>query len=182
MSCGVGHRCCSENPTLLWLWCRPAAVNSNSTPSLRNSICHKWGPEKQSQKKKKKKKSLLINPYRISVNIPKSTQQANTGSVVLLSLTLSENEYCWLKPSTGVTFQRKSEKEREADTNAASLRLSPLEMVTVSSGHLNIPQVSPVSQLADSVGFFVLFCFVFFFLGPYLWHKEVPRPWVESEL
>uniref|UniRef100_A0A4X1U1X1 Apolipoprotein B n=1 Tax=Sus scrofa TaxID=9823 RepID=A0A4X1U1X1_PIG len=75
---------------------------------------------------------------RISVNIPKSTQQANTGSVVLLSLTLSENEYCWLKPSTGVTFQRKSEKEREADTNAASLRLSPLEMVTV---ELEVPQL-----------------------------------------
>uniref|UniRef100_A0A8D0ZXA8 Apolipoprotein B n=1 Tax=Sus scrofa TaxID=9823 RepID=A0A8D0ZXA8_PIG len=75
---------------------------------------------------------------RISVNIPKSTQQANTGSVVLLSLTLLENEYCWLKPSTGVTFQRKSEKEREADTNAASLRLSPLEMVTV---ELEVPQL-----------------------------------------
>ena len=29
----------------------------------------------------------------------------------------------------------------------------------------------------------LLFCFVlFFFLGPYLWHMEVPRPGVKSEL
>ena len=30
MSCGVGRRCgsdqCVEDPVLLWLWCRPAAV------------------------------------------------------------------------------------------------------------------------------------------------------------
>ena len=25
MSCGVGHRCCSD-PALLWLWCRPVAT------------------------------------------------------------------------------------------------------------------------------------------------------------
>ena len=25
MSCGVGHRCCSD-PALLWLWHRPAGV------------------------------------------------------------------------------------------------------------------------------------------------------------
>ena len=25
MNCGVGHRCGSD-PTLLWLWCRPAAI------------------------------------------------------------------------------------------------------------------------------------------------------------
>ena len=29
---------------------------------------------------------------------------------------------------------------------------------------------------------FALFCFVFCFLGPYLWHMEVPRPGVKSEL
>ena len=25
VSCGIGHRRCSD-PTLLWLWCRPAAI------------------------------------------------------------------------------------------------------------------------------------------------------------
>ena len=26
MSCGIGRRCSSSNPTLLWLWCRLAAT------------------------------------------------------------------------------------------------------------------------------------------------------------
>ena len=29
---------------------------------------------------------------------------------------------------------------------------------------------------------FILFHFIFFFLGPYLWHKQVPRPEAELEL
>ena len=64
ISCGIGHRCCS-NLALLWLWCRPASV---LTPSLGTSIC--------CPKKKKKKVSqqwqcqiLNILSHQVTPNI-----------------------------------------------------------------------------------------------------------------
>ena len=56
LCCGICCRCGSDLE-LLWLWCRPAAVSSNSTPSLRTSICRWCSPRK---KRKKKKKILLV--------------------------------------------------------------------------------------------------------------------------
>ena len=52
MSCGVGSRSCSD-PTLLWLWYRPAAA----TPirPLAWELPHAVGEALKSQKKKKKK-------------------------------------------------------------------------------------------------------------------------------
>ena len=46
MSCGVGHRC-SSDPTLLWLWRKPAAAALIQIPSLGTFTCHRYGPEKQ---------------------------------------------------------------------------------------------------------------------------------------
>ena len=45
LSCGVGHKCGSD-PMLLWLWCRPAAVTPDLTPSLGTSICYRCSPKK----------------------------------------------------------------------------------------------------------------------------------------
>ena len=64
VGCGVGHGCILD-PALLWLWCRSEAVNSNSTPNLGTSICHRCGPKNQKKKRKKKKavrlKSVKLN-------------------------------------------------------------------------------------------------------------------------
>ena len=49
VSCDVDWRC-SLNPVLLWLWYRPLAVSSNSTPGLGTSICHRCGPKKENKK------------------------------------------------------------------------------------------------------------------------------------
>ena len=35
-----------KDPTLLWLWCRPAAAALIRPLSLGTSICHKHGPQK----------------------------------------------------------------------------------------------------------------------------------------
>jgi len=45
VSCGVGCRSGSD-PALLWLWHRPGGYSSDSTPSLRTSICRGSGPKK----------------------------------------------------------------------------------------------------------------------------------------
>ena len=52
-----------------------------------------------------------------------------------------------------------------------------LQMVWFGTSYLlsYISVCSPLKQI-------FLFCFVFFFLGPYLWHMEVPRVGAESEL
>ena len=54
MSCGVGHGW-GLDPSLLWLWCRPAAAALIQTLSLGTSICHGCGPIKQKIKKLKLK-------------------------------------------------------------------------------------------------------------------------------
>ena len=51
MSCDIGRRR-GQDPALLWLWCRLAAVSSDSTTSLGTSTCHGCGPKKQKKKKK----------------------------------------------------------------------------------------------------------------------------------
>ena len=40
-----------KDPALLWLWCRPPAVSSDSIPSLGTSKCHRCSPKKQKNKK-----------------------------------------------------------------------------------------------------------------------------------
>ena len=53
MSCGVGHRHRSD-PSLLWLWCRPAAAATIWTLSLGTSICCRCGTLKKKKRQKKK--------------------------------------------------------------------------------------------------------------------------------
>ena len=74
----------------------------------------------------------------------------NPPSVVLVSLTLSEHGYCWLKPRTEVTYRENQGKKQKLSPMLPSLRVSPLETVTVNSGHRNNPQSFPVSKSADS--------------------------------
>ena len=45
----------SSDPTLLWLWCRPAAI-ADWTPSPGTSICHRCSLKKKKIKKKKERK------------------------------------------------------------------------------------------------------------------------------
>ena len=52
MRCGIDRRHGSDL-ALFWLWCRPAAVASDSTPSLGTSVCHGCGPKKTKQTNKK---------------------------------------------------------------------------------------------------------------------------------
>ena len=55
VNCGVGHRC-SEDPELLWLWCKPAA--GAQIQSLA------WEPPYATGaalKRKKKKKNVLFS-------------------------------------------------------------------------------------------------------------------------
>ena len=78
VSCGVGHRG-SLDPSLLWLWCRPAAATLDLTPSLGTSICHGYDPKKQKKKKK----------YSIFPTTPHSIKSLN-GSVYSI---------IWLKAS-----------------------------------------------------------------------------------
>ena len=60
MSCGV---CCrpSSDLMLLWLWHGPAATGSDSTPSLETSMCHSYGPEKQTKQNKTKQTNKKAN-------------------------------------------------------------------------------------------------------------------------
>ena len=61
MSCDIGHRH-GLDPTLLWLWCGPAAVAPIQLLSWE--FVTQWGPKKKKKKKKKKEKgkpaSLLV--------------------------------------------------------------------------------------------------------------------------
>ena len=59
MSCGVDHRQGSD-PTLLWLWYRPAAI-ADMTPRLGTSICVGVALKRQKTKDKKKKKSKHVH-------------------------------------------------------------------------------------------------------------------------
>ena len=52
MNCGGGHRCGSD-PTLLWLWCGPAAAAP--VPSLAWELLYVSGVALKSKGKKKKK-------------------------------------------------------------------------------------------------------------------------------
>ena len=56
ISCGVGHRCGSD-PTLLWLWCRPAAVVP--VQPLAWELPHAVGVALKSKRKKKKRNSTV---------------------------------------------------------------------------------------------------------------------------
>ena len=53
MCCGVGRRLGSD-PTLLWLWCRPAAVALIQPLAWEVPYAIGGGPRKQKKKKKKK--------------------------------------------------------------------------------------------------------------------------------
>ena len=55
MSCGVGHRHGSD-PTLLWLWCRPAAVAPIRPLAREPPYATIAALKVQNTKKKKKKK------------------------------------------------------------------------------------------------------------------------------
>ena len=58
VSCGVGHRCGSD-PTLLWLWCRPAAV-APIRPLAREPPSAAGEALKSKKKKKKKEWPFLL--------------------------------------------------------------------------------------------------------------------------
>ena len=55
MSCGVSHRYGSD-PTLLWLWHRPASLALIRPPSLGTSICHGCSHKKRKKKKERENK------------------------------------------------------------------------------------------------------------------------------
>ena len=60
MSCGIGHRC-GLDPTLLWLWSRPAAAAP--FPLLAWELPYAVGVALKSKKKKKEKE---IVPFAIT--------------------------------------------------------------------------------------------------------------------
>ena len=47
---------------LLWLWCKAGSCNSNSTPRPGDSMCHRYGPEKQSKTKQKVSGCCQVSP------------------------------------------------------------------------------------------------------------------------
>ena len=53
VSCGVGHRC-SSDPTLLWLWCSPAATAPIQPLTLGTSMCLRCGPKKNKKQNQTK--------------------------------------------------------------------------------------------------------------------------------
>ena len=53
MSCGVGHRHGSY-PTLLWLWCRQAAITLIQPLAWELPQARRFSPKKPKEKKKKK--------------------------------------------------------------------------------------------------------------------------------
>ena len=63
MSCGVGHRHGSD-PTLLWLWCRPAAVAPirplAREPPYATGVALKKDKKDTYKKNLKKKKKFII--------------------------------------------------------------------------------------------------------------------------
>ena len=55
VSCGVGRRCGSD-PTLLWLWCRPAATAPIRALAWESPYATEAALEKVDRQKKKNKK------------------------------------------------------------------------------------------------------------------------------
>ena len=60
MSCGVGH-ICSLDLTLLWLWCRPAAVAPIKPLAWEPPYAVGVALKGQKDKKKKKEKDLRLH-------------------------------------------------------------------------------------------------------------------------
>ena len=88
VSCGVGGRCGSD-PTLLWLWCRPATWDW--TPSLGTSICRRCGPTKTKDKRDK------INVYAL-VFIPVTFPYSESSLVDFSPDILQNNFYSFSHP------------------------------------------------------------------------------------
>ena len=67
VSCGVGHRC-GLDPTLLWLWCRPASVTLIRPLAweLPYAVCSAL---KQKKKKSYRKLCSFIKPLLFARNI-----------------------------------------------------------------------------------------------------------------
>ena len=65
MSCGVGRRC-GLDPTLLWLWYRPAAVAS--IRPLAWELPYVTGAALKSKKKKKRKEIQTLDNYALTIN------------------------------------------------------------------------------------------------------------------
>ena len=63
MNCGIGHRRGSD-PTLLWLWCRLAAIAL--TQPLAWELPYAEGVAIKKKQKNKQKKTLNINPMKFS--------------------------------------------------------------------------------------------------------------------
>ena len=69
MSCGIGHRC-GLDPTLLWLWHRPAAAAP--IQPLAWEPPHAAGAALKSKKKKKKKKKTPESEHK--GNLPQNNK------------------------------------------------------------------------------------------------------------
>ena len=61
MSCGVGHKH-GMDPALLWLWCRPAAIDWIRPLAWEPPYAAGAALEKAKRQKKKKKKKIAIFP------------------------------------------------------------------------------------------------------------------------
>ena len=60
MSCGMGQRC-SSDPTLLWLWCRPAAIAPIQPLAWEPTYTVGVAPKKQKKKKERNSGELSYN-------------------------------------------------------------------------------------------------------------------------
>ena len=83
MSCGVGHTG-SSDPTLLWLWCRSAAV-ALIQPLAAWELLYAAGIALKRPKKKKKKKKRKENPRKgeqvLHPPLPPGLQKVQTRSL-----------------------------------------------------------------------------------------------------
>ena len=96
VSCGVGRRCGSD-PTLLWLWHRPAATTLIGPPTLGISICRECGPKKTKKKKKKKKNHTAVGSGHCrDVGLISSLAQWVKGSGIAASAAQIEAIVCIL--------------------------------------------------------------------------------------
>ena len=68
MSCGIGHRS-SSDPTLLWLWCRPAAVAPIRPLGWEPPYVMGAALKKLKKKKKDKKYVDMLTSFLISIKI-----------------------------------------------------------------------------------------------------------------
>ena len=69
MSCGVGHRRCSD-PVLLWLWCRLGAV-APTQPLAREPPCASGASLKTKSKKRERKRETDSQTFKIYLWLPK---------------------------------------------------------------------------------------------------------------